>query len=213
MTQHATIDWRSLRIAEVWEALGGSPLTIRNGRARARAWWRDGDGINISIDSAKNCWFDHARGSGGGVLDLATAVLGDRRAALEWLSEQYGEGVYQPPSIDDRKHAEYARLWHAARVRQLERVHDSTYRAMLAEQDDTAADIWARASREVYVARHISEHEVIEQFTRALEADPRGVARLIDEERENERGAEEIAARIVACIAYSADREAARHAA
>ncbi len=73
-------------IADVWVALGGGPL--RSGRSRA--FWRDGDGFNVSVSDAKNAFFDHAHGAGGGVLRLIEVVHGcDRRDALEWLARHH----------------------------------------------------------------------------------------------------------------------------
>ena len=71
-----------VRISEVWAALGGGPLQHNRGRA----WWRDGDGWNISLDDSKGCFYDHARGAGGGVLGLIQLVRGGSRAeAIEWF--------------------------------------------------------------------------------------------------------------------------------
>ena len=73
-------------ITDVWVALGGGPL--RHGRGKA--FWRGGDAHNISLDEAKAVWFDHAHGTGGGVLALIQTVLGcDRRDALRWLANHH----------------------------------------------------------------------------------------------------------------------------
>ena len=75
-------------ITSVAIALGVGP--IRHGRIRA--WWRQGDGCNVSLDDRKNTWFDHARGQGGGMLDLIGAVRGCSRAeALAWLADYVGQ--------------------------------------------------------------------------------------------------------------------------
>ena len=82
MTARDLIDRASIQ--NVWEALGGGPL--RHGRGAA--WWRDGDGDNIALDESKGCWYDHAHGKGGGILDLIQTVLGsDRRDAVRWLAD------------------------------------------------------------------------------------------------------------------------------
>jgi len=74
-------------ITDVWTALGGSKL--RHGRGQA--WWRDGDGWNVSLDNRKGTWFDHSRGEGGGVIDLIVAVRsGSRAEALAWLADYLG---------------------------------------------------------------------------------------------------------------------------
>ena len=76
-------------IIDAWLRLGGGPIR----RGRAVAWWRGGDGANITINSARNVWWDHARDGGGGVLALVSTVRGcDKRAALRWLCT---EGLIQ----------------------------------------------------------------------------------------------------------------------
>lgn len=73
-------------ITSVVAALGG---TVRHGRCRA--FWRDGDGFNVSLNDERGAWFDHARGEGGGVLDVIQRALScDRKAALQWLADRAG---------------------------------------------------------------------------------------------------------------------------
>jgi len=75
-------------ITAVWRALGGGPL--RHGRGQA--FFRDGDGWNISLNGEKNCFYDHAAGEGGGVLRLIEVARGcDRAEALRWLAAELGE--------------------------------------------------------------------------------------------------------------------------
>ena len=74
-------------ISTVWTALGGGPLRHRRGKA----FWRDGDGDNIAVNESKNVFFDHAHGTGGGVLALIGTVRGgDRRDAVKWLASHLG---------------------------------------------------------------------------------------------------------------------------
>ena len=76
-----------VRITDLWQGLGGGPL--RHGRGRA--FWRDGDGYHVSLSNPKGTWFDHARGEGGGILDLIVMVRGSSRAdALAWLADYAG---------------------------------------------------------------------------------------------------------------------------
>jgi hypothetical protein len=61
----------SVRILEVWRALGGPELR----RGRAPAFWRSGDNPQaIAIDAEKGCWYDHRDNCGGGVLRLVQHV-------------------------------------------------------------------------------------------------------------------------------------------
>ena len=100
-----------LDILQVWTAAGGAPLRGNRGRA----FWRNGDGYNISIDATKGTWYDHASGTGGGMLALVEiATGGDRRAALEWLGQNFGiatGGSYSPA-----ERMEFARRRAAARA-------------------------------------------------------------------------------------------------
>ena len=92
-------------IAEVWAALGGGPLH----HGRGKAFWRDGDGHNIAVNEPKNVFYDHARGVGGGVLDLVETVLGcEPRAALRWLANHLGIRLDDRPltSAERRKYTQ-----------------------------------------------------------------------------------------------------------
>ena len=65
-----------IRISDIWVALGGARPRFK----RAPAFWRDTQDRNVAVDDAKGTWFDHARGEGGGVLDLIRHVRGGSRA-------------------------------------------------------------------------------------------------------------------------------------
>lgn len=207
------IDWAALRIEPVWEALGGPSLTIRNGRARAKAFWRDGDGLNVSIDVTHNAWHDHVTGDGGRCLELAIAVLGDKQEALRLLADTFpAEGTYTPPTGEDRRAAEYARLWRAGRIRELERIKAGT----LFSLDEPANDpedrwarwcVWTTASRELYATEQLSGGNLARCFEQAALESPREVALLIEDQIHHERNADEVAAFIVGCLAISAERE------
>ena len=72
-----------VELAEVIAVLGGPE--VRHGRVPA--WWRGGDGLNISVDGEQ--WFDHVANEGGGPLQLAQTVLGETEG-LVWFKERYG---------------------------------------------------------------------------------------------------------------------------
>ena len=75
----------AVSLETVWRSLGGGPLCGNRGRA----FWRNGDGLNVAIDEGR--WFDHVTGAGGGTLALIeTALECDRRAAMAWFSEHFG---------------------------------------------------------------------------------------------------------------------------
>ena len=100
-----------LDILEVWTAAGGAPLR----GTRGRAFWRNGDGYNIAIDSMKGTWFDHASGTGGGIVALVEiAIGGGRRTALEWLAQNFG--ISSGKSYTPAERAAFARRRQSARA-------------------------------------------------------------------------------------------------
>ena len=98
-------------ILDVVRALGGPEPKGK----RIPAWWRNGDGLNVSINRDKNSFYDFAAGAGGGVLSLVMMVQGcDKKTALRWLEENAGldkaSGKAAVPKNDWRA----ARLWAVA---------------------------------------------------------------------------------------------------
>jgi hypothetical protein len=89
---HHGADIRSRRRHEVL-ALAHELLPRPSGanRYRARAIWRDGDGLNVSLDDSREGWYDFAADEGGGVLDLVQQVRGGtRQEALRWTANLAG---------------------------------------------------------------------------------------------------------------------------
>ena len=92
-------------ITDVWRALGGGPL--RHGRGKA--FWRDGDGDNVALDEIKGCFYDHAHGTGGGVLMLIEIVRGcDRREAVRWLAGHLGVSLDNDRPLTREEKRRYA---------------------------------------------------------------------------------------------------------
>lgn len=82
-----------LDILSVWNAAGGGPLRGKRGRA----FWRNGDGWNVSLDRERGTWYDHRDARGGGSLALVETAFGcDRRTALEWLETNCGLDPTRP---------------------------------------------------------------------------------------------------------------------
>jgi hypothetical protein len=93
-----------ISISTLWRELGGGEIR----RGRARAFWRDGDGWNISLNDAKGAWFDHRDGIGGGVLDLVVHVRGgSRQDAVRRVAEVAGVPLDDKPmpAADKRRWA------------------------------------------------------------------------------------------------------------
>ena len=91
-----------VRISEVYRALGGPELRCNRGPA----FWRGGDGLNVSLDNDRGLWHDFGGdGEGGGILDLVQRVLGGSRTdALRWVAELTGVPLQDTPlSAADRE--------------------------------------------------------------------------------------------------------------
>lgn len=97
-----------LAITGVWNALGGPRLHGRRGIA----WWRNGTHLSVSVDPARNLWYDHPTGSGGGNVALVQTVLQcDRAAAIGWLCDYAG---VPRPQRTPQERRDYARRRAAA---------------------------------------------------------------------------------------------------
>ena len=100
-----------LDILQVWTAAGGAPLRGNRGRA----FWRNGDGYNVQLYPDTGTWRDFTTSTGGGILALVEiAIGGGRRAALEWLAQNFGIATGGTYSLAER--AEFARRRQAARA-------------------------------------------------------------------------------------------------
>jgi hypothetical protein len=169
-----------IRITDVWTALGGGPLRY----GRGRAFWRNGDGFNISVHDGKG-WYDHRDNTGGGILGLIQIALGcNRRAAIDWLRDSMGLKVDGAPQVDRRRYraarseAERFVEWHEGelfRLRDLRDYHLKAYHQTIRlivtyGLDHPEGDIWATAC-EQHEARYQALDEQIDAFlVRPIEA-------------------------------------------
>jgi hypothetical protein len=126
----------SVPVIDVWLALGGGEL--RHGRGRA--FWRHGDGLNVSLDSDKQVFYDFATRTGGGALRLVETAAGcGRREALAWL-EARGFIERREWTADERRTwarrraraerlGEVAACWQRGAVQEFEHAKRSAYDA------------------------------------------------------------------------------------
>jgi hypothetical protein len=207
-----------VRISEVWFALGGGPLR----RGRGRAFWRDGDGFNVSLSNDKDCWHDFASGDGGGVLDLVQRVRGGTRAeALHFVAEVAGLPLDDKPLSPRRRQvyaayrhqagslAQQCAWWVRASIQELERI-----KAQANENDDFHALSWS--SRELYRMQQAVPSALMARFLNAMRDHPKNTASLVEAGREDEQHAYAVTALIVAMLAKAAgarDSVEAAHAA
>lgn len=89
-----------VKISEIYQALGGPRPRGRRGPA----FWRGGDGLNVSMDDKRGVWHDFKTDEGGGVLALVQRVRGGNRAdALRCVAELAGVPLDNTPvSAEDR---------------------------------------------------------------------------------------------------------------
>jgi hypothetical protein len=168
-TNHGSEIIARLGINDVWLALGGPPL--RGGRGPA--FWRGSRDLNISVSTERNCWHDHARDQGGGILRLVETVLGiDRRAALAWCADLAGVRLDDRPYTDAERR-EWGRRRRAAEE-QAASIEDWSIGAgmRLADAKLDASDTGdigrlAAASRALYELEQADPAELAAMFSRA----------------------------------------------
>lgn len=188
-------------ITNIWTALGGAPL--RHGRGRA--FWRDGDGYNVSLSDDKGAWHDFATGEGGGVLDLVQRVLGgSRKAAAAWLAEIQGQTLDGPRS-DQGRRTQRALLPDLA-------VNIEHWRnALTAELEDDKRDAlthgdWfglAHASAWLHRIQNGAPESIIAEFQTMQTADPKRAENLIEAGRQDWTHAGRVCALIVTMLAQA----------
>ena len=168
-----------LDILEVWTAAGGAPLR----GTRGRAFWRNGDGYNIAIDRANGVWYDQCDHVGGGIVALVEIAIGlDRRAALEWLAQNFG--ISSGKSYTPAERREFARRRQAARAaaeRLIER-RDEAFN-QIREAKRKKLEEYHRINGAAYEAEDIELLAKAEDAWRELEAlDAKGDALLTEKD-------------------------------
>lgn len=205
-----------VRISEIWSALGGGPLR----QGRGPAFWRDGDGLNVSLNDQKGVWHDFVSGEGGGVLDLVQRVRGGSRAdALQFVADVAGVTLESKPlSKGDRReyalHRRQARSlaqqcawWVRAVVQALERLKAQAY-------EDGDIHTLACSGRELYSIQRALPSALMGRFLKAAREDPESAARFVDAGCEDEENAYMVTALIVAMLAKATGNQVeAAHAA
>ena len=170
----------SVRILEVWRALGGTELR----RGRAPAFWRSGDNPQaIAVHAEKGCWYDYRDNVGGGVLRLVQHVRScDQPEALRWLQYQ---GLIESCTLapaQRRAHEQcrgVARTcageighWKSAYIQQLNRIKF--------EANESGNDpVMAIAAPLCHVLENGSRDDINREFLRHRDTDPAEVARLV----------------------------------
>jgi hypothetical protein len=88
-----------VRISEIYRALGGiEPHRTGRDAWRGPAFWRGGEGLNVSMNDTRGVWHDFAADEGGGVLDLVVRIRsGSRADALRWVADLTGLPIDDTP--------------------------------------------------------------------------------------------------------------------
>ena len=186
-----------VRISELWTALGGGEL--RGGRGRA--FWRAGDGFNVSLNDTKNCYFDHAQGEGGGVLDLVQRARDcDRKTALAWLADFAGVPLGEPLTPAERRAwaAERRQVRQDARLARWWSVAAAALAESVLEELPSYALERARLTRLLRVARDPTGR--VGEFKEWRRTEPEFTAAMVRGGRDAERRRQVAAARFVASL-------------
>jgi hypothetical protein len=197
----------AVSILDVWRGLGGADL--RHGRGRA--FWRGGNGYNVSVDTDKNAWFDFVANIGGGSLRLVEVALGaDRPAALSWLSEH---GFIERNDWTVAERREYARRraqaerltevadhWQRGAVHELEHAKKSAF-----DNGDFAGLVHFAGDLEG--VKGLAGAARLEALAESLKCSPLEARRRIRTGRADVRDAERITAVVVALVAPGQERD------
>lgn len=165
----------ALSIVDVWQALGGGELR----RGRGRAFWRDGDGFNVALNSGRGVWRDLVTCEGGGILRLIQTVRRiSKGEAFRWLADL--AGVALTPNSPDRRvrYAEARRdaaalarsagWWLAARLSELE----ERKRLNNGDEGPVNEDVLTEASSELWRIQQMDAAAVLAEWAAARESDP-----------------------------------------
>ena len=182
-----------LRISEVYASLGGPKLRGKRGQA----FWRKGDGFNVSLDDARGVWHDFTSGDGGGVLDLIVRARGGNRAdALRWCADLAGVPLEDKPLSPAEREAwsrerrdleralPAARYWQRAALSMMEELLDSL---KLALADSPATGEVADVERTLASLRRRDGALLIAEYQWWLEKHPGMTAALVLAAQRRER--------------------------
>ena len=197
----------SVRILEVWRALGGPELR----RGRAPAFWRRGDNPQaIAVHAEKGCWYDYRDNIGGGVLQLVQHVRScDQPEALRWLQYQ---GLIDIRPLSPVMRREYSRLRGEAQCKADELQHWLTAKRVelnaikKAAMESGEEEVLASAASLCYRLENGSRDDINREFLRHRDTDPTEVARLVAIGQDDEDHAQRITGWLVLQMAQLGDQ-------
>lgn len=200
-------DISQVPVLAVWRALGGPEPR----RGRAPAWWRRSRDPNVSINAARNVFYDHVQNRGGGVVALVETVLNFSRAeALAWLERQ---GFIESRTLTHEQRREHA--WRRGKANSLA-LDIARWRDALTVELNARKLAAVRAGDDEALAHSASlcnslengsPERIVREFIRHRASHPAEVARLIAGGETWEREIRRIAAEVVLMLARAAELE------
>jgi hypothetical protein len=190
------------RISEVYQALTGiEPRRTGRDSWRASAPWRGGDGkASVSGDDSRGVFHDFVTDEGGGLLDLVGLIRGcSRQDALKWLAEFVGVPLDDAPLsaavrvqwVAEKQRCERAlpdaRYWRRAAIDMSEELL-TTLKAALFDGPSEKVDFDGIRDTTLQLARlrRIDGAELVAEFRRWMENDPRLTCAMVQAARTRE---------------------------
>jgi CHC2 zinc finger len=103
-----------------------------------------------------------------------------------------------------RRQAKEALLWQAATIRQLEQAKTAAYVQFLRTPDPLTEQAWADAAQQLFIHANLHGATLAEKYGEAMKLDPVRVRRLTASQREDETGARQCTATVVALLTLKA---------
>jgi hypothetical protein len=186
-----------MNIHDVWRSLGGPE--IKHGRSRA--FWRDGQDLNVHINFDRDVWFDFVTNEGGGVVSLVMTVMGyDAKQAYRWLESVMG---YQGKTRFRRENVLPKRpfIWRQGLISDLERKKKAAYEKYIATGSDADEQELSWHASRLYDIQSIGHNNLCKRFDLEYQRDPKGVTAILDAATRDAEEAVEITKQIVEVLA------------
>ena len=183
-----------VKISDVYRALASrEPRQTGANTWRATAVWREGIGLNVSMDDGRGVWRDFATAEGGGVLALVARVRGgSHHEALKWLADFAGIPLNDKPlsaaqrakwALDRRRIEQElprARSWRRAAIMLCEHVLDSLKAGFVDPQAEPVRSTELRQwTRQLEQFKRIDGGELVDEFRWWMEHDRKLTAGMV----------------------------------
>lgn len=182
-----------VRISDLYRWLTGTEAR-RTGKEtwRARAAWRNGDGLNISLDDSRGVWYDFVTNTGGGLLDLVVTVRGGtKQEALHWIADLINlplesHEVSEQPT-EWRRYLPVATLWRRTMAKLTDELLDTLKQALFDPMLDwPETDEIYQVERLLKRLNYIEDASLVEEYSWWQDHYPALTAWLLWEGRKRE---------------------------